>query len=271
MSEGKTGEKQAVSAFDIKKALAEKHCKDFFQTEIKSGSTFMGTADRILDALAIKRSYANKCFIGYEIKVSRGDFKADNKMYTYLPLVHQLYLVCPKGLVRPEELPVEIGLMYYNPDDGGLTYKKKTPKRDIEINAEMLLYIIYSRLGSDRIPFFSDRAEYWREWLDNKRKNSDLGARVSGGLAREFQRLERENRETERFRNERDKYERLMKCLADNGMYLRESDPAAWLEKRLKQEYPECLDAVLANLKYAINIIEERRKGREGGATEGME
>ena len=144
---------QKVTSTEIKIALSRINTKNFFLTEVKSGSTFMGTANRILDALAIKKSWVNKCFTGYEIKVSRSDFKADNKMYTYLPLVHQLYLVCPKGLIQPEELPIEIGLIWYNPEKQTLVYKKKTPRRNIEVDTDMLLYIIYSRLEEDRIPF----------------------------------------------------------------------------------------------------------------------
>ena len=55
-----------VSAAEIKIALAKMHRDDYFLDEVKSGSVSMGTASRILDALAIKKSYANKCFVGYE-------------------------------------------------------------------------------------------------------------------------------------------------------------------------------------------------------------
>ena len=64
--------KNAVTAFEIKRALAEKHYKDFFITECKSGPTQIAAAGtlKILDGLAIKKSWTAPCFTGYEIKVT---------------------------------------------------------------------------------------------------------------------------------------------------------------------------------------------------------
>ena len=63
-----------VTSTEIKIALSYKHIKDFFLTECKSGSTWFTVPGdmKILDALAIRKSWANPCFTGYEIKVSRG-------------------------------------------------------------------------------------------------------------------------------------------------------------------------------------------------------
>ena len=70
---------------EIKIALSHKHIKDFFLTECKSGSTWFSPVGdmKILDALAIRKSWASPCFTGYEIKVSRSDFLRDTKFYTY--------------------------------------------------------------------------------------------------------------------------------------------------------------------------------------------
>lgn len=157
-----------VTAFDIKKALAEKHHKDFFLTECKSGSTWMTPRGdmKILNGLAIRPSWTAPCFTGYEVKVSRSDFLRDAKFYTYEELVNCLYIVCPKGMIDRTELPESVGLMYYDPDKKTITTRKKALFRKIEYSPELLLYIIYTRLDPDRIPFFSNKAEYFREYHD---------------------------------------------------------------------------------------------------------
>ena len=256
-----------VTSTEIKIALSRINTKNYFLTEVKSGSSYMGTANRILDALAIKKSYTNKCFTGYEIKVSRSDFKADNKMYTYLPLVHQLYLVCPKGLIQPEELPLEIGLMWYNPEKQTLVYKKKTPRRNIEIDPEMLLYIIYSRLEEDRIPFYSSKAEFLKDWMENKNSNRDLGNRVGSELARRISSLERQLEDTQKFGTgkEMEHYKEILQACVDAGMpdwYAqgRNTYAADWIRKELKRDYPEILDTVQRQLDVATKAIQRAKE-----------
>lgn len=74
-----------VTSTNIKLALAEKHWRDFFLTEVKSGSTWMTARGdmKILDGLAIRKSWTSPCFTGYEVKISRSDFLRDSKFYTY--------------------------------------------------------------------------------------------------------------------------------------------------------------------------------------------
>lgn len=133
--------KNAVTAFEIKRALAEKHYKDFFITECKSGPTQIAAAGtlKILDGLAIKKSWTAPCFTGYEIKVSRSDFLRDVKFYTYEELCNCLYIVCPKGMIDRTELPESIGLMYYDPEKKTLTTRKRAIYRKIEYTPELLL------------------------------------------------------------------------------------------------------------------------------------
>lgn len=54
--------------------------------------------------------------ICYEIKHSHNDFMSDvkqpNKRASYLEISPQLYYVCPCGVIKPEELPQEAGLIY---------------------------------------------------------------------------------------------------------------------------------------------------------------
>ena len=150
-----------VTSADIKLALAEKHYRDFFLTEVKSGPTQIAAVGslKILDGLAIRKSWTNPCFTGYEVKISRSDFLRDAKFYTYEELCNCLYIVCPKGIIDRTEIPESVGLMYYDVDKKTISTKKKAIFRKIEYSPEMLLYIIFSRLSSDRYPFFSDKQE----------------------------------------------------------------------------------------------------------------
>ena len=259
--------KPKVKAYEIKKALALINTNAYFLTEVKSGSSYMGTGNRILDAVAVKKSYTNKCIVGYEIKVSRSDFKADNKIFTYLPLVHQLYLVCPKGLITADELPHDIGLIWYNPEKKSLLYKKKVPRREIEISTEMLLYIIYSRLDEDRIPFYNSKAEYFEDWLEKKISNHILGTQVKTELVRRINALEQELEDTRKYGtgSKKDDYDKIIQICIEAGMdkwydgrqYSRVSD---WLKDRLGREYPKILDLVKSQLEVAIRQIESEKR-----------
>jgi hypothetical protein len=251
-----------VDSADIKKALARRHDRDFYLTEVKSGSTWSGSGVRILDAVAMRLSYTKPYITGYEVKVTRSDFLRDNKFFTYLPLCHALYVVSPAGVVKREELPTEIGLMWYDADKKMLTTKKKPPARQVEVSTEMLQYIIYSRMDSDRIPFYSDKAEYFRAWLDEKHSNHDLGQKVKSKLVSEIQRLEKELREANGYRvgEERMAYKELLGCLERHGMSSWERNPARWAETALSQEYPTVLDRVKQKLEGAIGIIEHEKR-----------
>jgi hypothetical protein len=57
----------------------------------------------------------NDKYVGFEVKVNRSDFLQDDKWEHYLQMCTHFYFVCPKGLIAKEELPDEIGLIYYNP------------------------------------------------------------------------------------------------------------------------------------------------------------
>lgn len=185
---------EKITAFDIKKALSEKHDKDFFLTEVKSGSTWMSQHGEMkrLDGLAIRKSWTRTCFTGYEIKVSRSDFLRDAKFYTYEELCNELYIVCPKGMIRREELSEAVGLMYYDPEKKTIQTKKKAIFRKIDYSADMLLYIIFSRLDSDRLPFCSSREEYCQRYVQHELDNRELASSVKSRLIEENARLERE-------------------------------------------------------------------------------
>jgi len=246
-----------VTSFDIKKALANKHDeREFFITECKNGPT--GTGLLQFDGLAIYKSWAHPKIVGYEIKVSRSDFLRDNKFYLYLPYVHELYFVVPTGLIDRNELPVEIGLMYYNPDTCALTTKKKATHRKIEVSAEMLLYVIMNRLDGDRIPFTSNRAEYYRAWLAGKMSNRGLGNQVSNKMIKEINRLEGELKKLGRSKENQDELEKIYSVMDKYGIrnYFNSAEA---LDNALSRPYPAELDTIQNQLQVAQKEIDKLR------------
>lgn len=146
---------QKVTSTDIKLALKEFHNgkPSYFITECKTCSTYFPDPQGLLkfDGLAITKSYTKPNIIGYEIKVSRNDFLQDNKWHLYLQYCNEFYFVVPKGLVKKEELPDHVGLIYFNPDTKALRTVKKALYRQIEEPVGVYKYIIFSRLEEDRI------------------------------------------------------------------------------------------------------------------------
>jgi len=239
---------------EIKIALAKKHGNsEFFITECKNGPTRTGMLQ--FDGIAIYKSWAHPNIVGYEIKVSRSDFQRDNKFFGYMPYCHELYFVVPTGLIDRMELPNEIGLMYYNPEKKSLTTKKKAIHRNIEINADMLLYIIMNRLESDRLPFHTSKAEYWQDWLENKITNRDLGYQVNCKLLKHIQELEKENSRYQRFKEEQSELSQIREILKKHNLSTWRNAPQV-IDAALTRSYPMELDNLQAGLRESIEVIE---------------
>lgn len=247
-----------ISSTDIKIALAEKHWKDFFLTEVKSGSSWMAASGdmKILDALAIRKSWTYPCFTGYEVKISRSDFLRDSKFYTYEELCNCLYIVCPKGMIDRTEVPESVGLMYYNPDTKAITTKKKAIYRKIEYSPDMLLYIIYSRLDSDRYPFFSDKREYYKAYIDGKRDNRELGRAIKTKLVEDNIRMEKELEEISGFRQSLDTYKAIQQVLEKHHIYGWRRGIATELDKALSRKCPEDISSIREGLQRMVERLE---------------
>lgn len=231
---------EKVSAHTIKKALADKHHKEFFITECKNGPTHYSRNLLQVDAVAIYKSWSSPLIRGYEIKVSRGDFLKDAKYSQYLQYCHEFYFVTPSGMVQRQEVEDPIGLMWYNPKTGGLTTKKKAVYRKIEISADMLMYIIMNRLDSDRYPFHSDKADYFREWLERKISNKELGCRVRCRLLDEIREKEKELRALGLAAEIKGEYEAILAVMRKHGVSVWH-DQAKALDEALALKYPVAL------------------------------
>lgn len=109
-----------------------------------------------------------------------------NKWHLYLQYCNEFYFVVPKGLVKKEELPDHVGLIYFNPDTKALRTVKKALYRQIEEPVGVYKYIIFSRLEEDRIPFYNDRAEYCKDYLEDKVVKSAIGQRLRHKVSKGF-------------------------------------------------------------------------------------
>lgn len=261
--------KDKVTSTDIKRALAEKHWKDFFLTEVKSGPTQLAVPGglKILDGLAIRKSWTAPCFTGYEVKISRGDFLRDAKFYTYEELCNCLYIVCPKGMIERTELPESVGLMYYDPEKKTITTRKKAIFRKIEYSPELLLYIIYSRLDSDRYPFFSTKREYFEEYLAGKRDNRGLAQAAKTKLVKDNARLESELEHVAQFRQNYEIYKAVQDVMHKHGIWIfKPEQAAAELDKALARKCPEDISSVRQSMEY---IVERLKRMEEAGGKTG--
>lgn len=254
--------RERVTSNEIKRALADKHYKDFFLTEVKSGSTWMTAKGdmKILDGLAVRKSWTSPCFTGYEIKVSRGDFLRDAKFYTYEELCNCLYIVCPKGMIDRTELPESVGLMYYDAAKRTLQTKKKAIYRKIEYSPDLLMYIIYSRLDSDRYPFFSSKEEYFREYVAHKRDSKLLGYSVGTRLVQENAELVKKLERIDTFRKNMDEYNAIIDVLHAHDIYgygWKEGHYAKALDAALKKTCPIEISDVRRLLEKALDKIDQ--------------
>lgn len=267
---------KGVTSLQIKGALAKRHeGKEFFLAECKNGPTHAPDAEGMVmfDAVAIDKSWSRPRIVGYEIKTSRGDFLRDAKYTRYLPYVHEFYFVTPAGMVQRHEVEESIGLMWYNPKSGGVTTKKKAVYRKIEINANMLLYIIMSRLEGDRYPFHSTQAEYWRDWLTHKISSRELGWQVRCAVAGRLLRLESEVSE---HKHSTHVLKEIRGVMERHGLSWW-GDTAATLDRALAKAYPASLDTMrkrleegvqsMQNMLKELDVIKARGALTDGGGT----
>lgn len=178
-----------MQAWQITKALSIKHKDDFYMTEVKNGPTQYGSHLR-MDAIAIKKSWTNPCISIYEVKVSRNDFKQDEKWHLYRQYGNTFSFAVPEGLIDKSELPDGVGL-YYVKDNGTIRTVVKPRFYAVTPDSSFLLYIIMNRLNSDKFPFFSDKYGYYKQWLEAKKIKEIVGKEVSNELTKSIREHER--------------------------------------------------------------------------------
>jgi DNA repair protein MmcB-like len=145
--------------------------------ECKTGSPNFGPRELRIDLWCMAKSWAQPRTIGFEIKVSRSDFLNDHKWGKYLDYCSEFYFVCPWGLIDKAELPEEAGLIYCTKNLTRTMIKKKAPARQVDIPESIFRYILMWRatiIKSDQ-GTNSDPAEYWRQWVENRYEDEQVG------------------------------------------------------------------------------------------------
>ena len=110
-------------AIEMRRALSERHDPARGWAFIMEAPLDIGGRPHHIDALAINY-YASGHYarIGYEIKVSRGDFLSElrrpQKTARSATFCSAFYFVCPAGMLKPDEVPDPYGLIIVRPQDG---------------------------------------------------------------------------------------------------------------------------------------------------------
>lgn len=135
-------------------------------------------------------------FTGYEVKVSRSDFKQDNKWHSYLPLCNQLYFICPKGMIEASEMPDGVGLKYCT--ESRATVVKKAAHRECEPPMELFCYLLMARTRVVSPHHYDEetsleRAKRYKKWAEDKSDTRTIGQIVSSEIAIQSDRVQRSN------------------------------------------------------------------------------
>lgn len=240
-----------MNATDIKIALAKHHTQDFFITECNNGPSWSGEFSR-MDAVAIKKSYTRPCVTIYEVKVSKSDFLHDNKWPGYLDYCHRFYFACPSGLIQKHDIPdPRVGLVWVN-ENGGVHTVKPVSMRPTEIPGTFYQYLLYSRLDSERTPFYSDKVEYIQAYLKNKTFRRGLAGEFSSAMKSHVQELEKDLAEFADQHAKAEQLDSLMKAFWANGFYGITPEEIPSLLKPLGDQ-----KAITQKAKYLKNIAQE--------------
>lgn len=205
-----------VDAATLVTMLAQRHAADVFVDECKMGSSWNGC--KRLDAWAMLKTWSPFTTIGYEIKVSRSDFLKDNKWHEYLRTCHEFYFVCPRGLIDPAELPLNVGLLVTA--GSRLKVVRKATRRDPEPAAlvELMAYVLMSRTRTvanmHEAVNRAEGLEIWRDWLAQKADRQSVGHAASRRLREIVNEARAEKRRAEQ---ERDRLQDIKETLVALG------------------------------------------------------
>lgn len=188
-----------MTSSDIIRVLAAKHAADVFVPECKTGMS--GEGMQRMDAWVMAKSWAHPLVTAYEVKVSRSDFLKDDKWHGYLPYCNSFYFACPKDLIKAEELPKEVGLIWISKNATMCYTKRKAVYRDVKIPEDVFRYVLMCRANISREQAQTGDKHYWAQWLENKKMDYDFGWRVSKTIRQTIEdkitSVEKKNKEME--------------------------------------------------------------------------
>jgi len=265
-----------VNALDILKLLKSKHTKDLFVSGCKTGATWNSNY-RILDAWVMRRSWTKPCIIGYEFKISRSDFLADDKWRFYLDYCNEFYFICPYKMISPEEVGENAGLIWVSKTGSRLFMKKKAPHRNVAIPESIFRYILMCRTkiewGSsykDEFNIVDSKREYWQNWLKQKDEDKKLGRcasrKIQQILRDEIEKVIKRNKTLEQQNAE---YEDIKKLLSIMKIDINSYNPGFAVERKLEEieiGLPRNLQDHIDKAMYSLVIIQDyikKQKERE--------
>ena len=257
-----------ITASDIQRLIEEKHWKDVCVTECKDGPSSIGLLK--LDAWVMKRSWAHPLTIGYEFKVSRADFLQDSKWHGYLEFCNEFYFVCPSGVIKPEELSPEVGLLVVAKTGTRMFTKKKAPYRDAIVPESLYRYILMARSKITKPRFSLDppkersRKAYWESWMEHKTIDRDFGLRVSKKIAETVQKrildVESKNEILQKNNQKLAAIQEALESLGINWEWMRSYN----LEEKLKEKVEKALNATPNGLSWELeHAVEALQKIQE--------
>jgi guanylate kinase len=181
-----------MDALFITKLLSTKHRNDLWDTEVEVYSPSTGLNHR-LDFWAMS-SNKNIDMTAYEIKVDRQDFLHDKKWHSYKEFCNRMYFICPKDVIKKEEIPGGIGLIYAY-GSGYLKVIKPAIHREQEAPSRFL-----HKMMTKHIEVFKQVHNYElkrnlsvEEFMTKNSSNSTLGKYFKDKLIDENERLKYQN------------------------------------------------------------------------------
>ena len=149
--------------------LNERHAGHIRAAQCKMG--WSGTS--IMDYWVMIPTWTRIHTIGYEIKVSRADFLRDAKWKDYLPACNQFFFCAPKGIIRKDELPKEVGMIEPFSTGNGLRITKQAPDGEVD-NLAVLNCLRHVVMWKQ----VSSRHERAKQWLQEIKDCENIGYQV---------------------------------------------------------------------------------------------
>ena len=184
----------------MKKIADEIHARDIYlliykQFKRKGYSVFpqvrnhQGQSDiRIADAIAISQSaLRSTSFIGFEIKVSKSDFRSElanpEKADAIAQYCNKWFVVAPKGIISPNEVPEKWGLIEATKTQLRMT-KGASELPCVQPTREFVATIVRKAEGGAAL-----QSTYWRGYEDGKRQNTERKEDILRERSDELQKL----------------------------------------------------------------------------------
>jgi hypothetical protein len=256
----------SISSFQILNLLKAKHegQNDLFFHELNTGSATRSSVTR-MDAWVMPRSWSNPECTAYEIKVSRSDFKKDEKWQTYLPYCNNFYFVCPPGIISTEELPPEAGL-YVTSSNGTRLFKKKiASKRKVEIPVELFRLALMKSIPShthksdmdlyDRQEQKLKRLEKLEDYVLNRDiigdRGHQLGKKIREIIQKEILDVKAENKKLQNIISSLQDIERYIESLGITR------DQLYWGARKAKELILEDQKIIPIGLEHSIQAVKQ--------------